>query len=135
MQNYTSFFNFFVSILFAIYSYTTHFIFNNELSIYILIFLLALKLITGIVIAIRKHRFNSSKLPRILLQMITYFIILGKSWFIVSLYPQFYFIPGLFYGAFLTIILLNVYRNITLLSINLLNYKKKMNKFNKLLGV
>lgn len=120
--------HFILSTFFGILGQIFNYQYNNELCIIILGIGLAITSILGIIKSIKNKLFTSDRFPRILIRMLLYTILLGISWEISNVSEYFNWIPGVFFGGFLSISIIGSIKNFS--RIFKTNFYEK-NKFNK----
>jgi len=98
--------------LMVLTSFISGYIYNDAQAVYFLLFALSVDGITGTWVAIKQNRFSSARLPRVLLTMVFYCLLLSLSWNAAKFNAIFYFLPGIIYGGLMTTILVSVFENV-----------------------
>ncbi len=114
--------NKFIIGVFSIYGATTSFISNyiydNAKAVYFLFFLLVVDLITAIYRSMKSKTFNSKRLGRVLIVMVSYAVTLSIAWNAGKYSLLFAPLAGLIYNGFVAVNLLSIYEN--LIAVNLI---------------
>lgn len=109
--SYSFKFNSFIAALTSISSFITGYIYDDYKAVYFLLFLILLDFISGTAKAIKLKTFSSKRLPRILLTIISYCILLSVSWNAAKYNDLFFFLPSLIYGGLTGTLLISVFEN------------------------
>lgn len=115
------------SILFGGFCFKTY-LWEDPSQIYFLWFLLIADLVTGIIKAIKKKTFQSSKLPRWAGISFTYSFLLFTSFNLAKYSPVFEFVPGSLYALFLAVLFVSIVENLNeagCLDIKIYNWVKE----------
>ena len=104
-----------VSVIFSVLStingFIQEYIYDDAKAVYFLIFLIAIDAITGIWKALKAKVFSSSKLPRILVLMILYILILGIGWNAARFSSFYFWLPSVIYGGMIGTLIVSVFEN------------------------
>jgi phage-related holin len=93
-------------------TFITGYIYNDAGAVYFMLFAIVCDYITGIARAIKSKTFSSRRMPRILITMMFYVMLLALSWNAAKYHMLFYFLPGLVYGGLIATILVSVLENV-----------------------
>lgn len=105
-------FNFFIAFLAIMTTFINDYVWDNAAAIYFMLFLISVDAVTGISKSIKNKTFSSSRLPRILVIMLTYTTLLAISWNIAKFSPFYFWLPGALYGGFVATLLVSVFENL-----------------------
>jgi len=105
------------SILGGISSMITGYLYYDAGAIFFLLGLLAVDGVTGVVNAIKSKTFSSTRMPRILLTMVSMFIVLSLATNMAKYSPELNFIPGVCYTSFSVITAVSILENLKALGI------------------
>lgn len=126
--------NFLTNIIMAsmggLTSFITSYIYDDPQAIYVLVGMIAFDSITGIMKAIKRGTFSSSRLPRILVIMVIYVSLLSLGWNLAKVHDLFTWVPGALYFGFVTTLTISIIENLhelRIISDNVYGYiKNKM---------
>jgi hypothetical protein len=104
-------FNLFASFTGGLTSFITNHVWNDARAVYTLFALVILDFITGIARAIKLKRFSSARLPRVLLTITTYALLLSIGWNLSKVSELYSFLPGLLYGGLVSTLIYSVFEN------------------------
>ena len=102
------------SLIGAITSFITGYIYHDAKAVYFMVFLLLMDALTAVVRAIRTKSFTSKRLPRVLLVMVSYCLMLAVSWNAAKYSPLFVFLPGAVYTGFIAVLITSIAENLML---------------------
>ena len=105
-------FNSLMAIILSISGFITNYIYDSYQAVYFMVFLLMIDSITGIWKAIKKGIFSSRKMPRVLLTMVFYVLLLSISWNAAKYSDLFNWLPGLMYGGLISTSMVSIMENI-----------------------
>jgi len=105
-------FNFLIASLAIMTTFINNYIWDNAAAIYFMLFLISVDACTGIAKSVKNNTFSSSRLPRILVIMITYTTLLAISWNIAKFSPFYYWLPGALYGGFIATLVVSIFENL-----------------------
>lgn len=102
-----------ISALFAILTtFITSYIWDDAKAYYFLIFCLAVDFSTGVWKSIKNKTFRSARLPRMIVTMLFYSLMLGLSWNAAKSSDLFIWLPSAIYAGFLSTTLVSIFENI-----------------------
>jgi len=97
----------------ALAGFISQYVYNDYKAVFFLMFLIMFDTATGIYRAFKTKTFTSKRLPRMLLIMVTYCLLLATGWQ-ASLYSHLFgFLPSLLYGWFIATLLTSVIENLS----------------------
>ncbi len=104
--------NFLGAAIATIGSFITQYVYDDAGAVYFLLFMIVVDAITGIWKSIKFKTFGSSRLPRILITMLLYCVLLAIGWNAAK-YSSFYFwLPSALYGGFIAVLLISIIENL-----------------------
>jgi len=108
--------NFFLHFCFGLFLSVFSNIFNityeTHMCILLLCTLLGFNFLVGVSFSIRKKSFSSNKLPKTLILLLSYSIILIHFWEVTKDNSILLWLPSMFYGIFLSITINNTFKNL-----------------------
>ena len=107
--------NVFFSVIATVNTFITKYIYDDAAAVFFLVFLIFFDAFTGICKAIKFKSFSSSKLPRILVLMIMYVILLGISWNAARFSAFFVWLPSVVYGGMIGTLIVSIFENMVML--------------------
>jgi toxin secretion/phage lysis holin len=109
--------NFLAALLAVATTFITNYVWDNAGAIYFMLFLISFDAFTGILKSFKNKTFSSSRLPRILIIMISYTTLLAISWNVAKFSPFYFWLPGALYGGFIATLIVSVFENLHALKI------------------
>lgn len=100
------------SMIGAISSFITGYVYQSAEAVYFLLFLLFCDMITACIRAIRTKTFTSKRLPRVLILMLSYCLALALAWNAAIYVPLLNFLPGFLYTGFVSVVLVSNMENL-----------------------
>ena len=97
----------------ALSSFLTSYVYNDAGAVLFLIGMIGLDGITGVLKALKSKSFVSNKVPRILVTMVVYILLLSVSWNASIYHPLFSFLPGLVYFTLVSQQIVSVMENLS----------------------
>ncbi len=102
-----------ITVLIAsITSFTTSYIWDDARAYYFLVFCLFIDFITGVWKAFTNKTFASKRMPRMLVTVLLYSLMLSLSWNAAKSSMMFIWLPAAMYGGFLCTTLVSIFENI-----------------------
>lgn len=120
----------------ALSTFVTGYVYDTAEAVYFMLFALLIDGITGVWVALKNGKFSSARLPRILLTMVFYCLLLALGWNAAKHNVIFSFLPAIIYGGLMTTILVSIFENVYYLGYlpkSIFNILKQRLKLNKLL--
>lgn len=109
--------NFFVGFIAATTSLITGFIYDSEIAVYTLWALYLADFASGVAAAWYKNTLRSSRLPRIIVNIVAMTMLLSISWWMAKSSQLFFFLPGLVIGGAYTTLFISLIENLSILEI------------------
>ena len=106
-----------VTCIAVLTTFITSYIWDSSSAVYFMLFLVGIDAITGIAKAIKKKIFSSSRLPRILVIMLSYCIMLAISWNAARYSFMFKPLPPIVYGGLISTLIISIFENFAILGI------------------
>lgn len=100
------------SIIGAISSFITGYIYKSAEAVYFLLFLLFCDLITACYRAWKTNTFTSKRLPRVLILMLSYCLALALAWNASIYVPLLSWLPGFLYAGFVSVLFVSNLENL-----------------------
>ncbi len=131
-------YNALIAILVGLSSFVTNYVYNDYRAVYFMLFALLMDGATDVWLSLKNKKFSSARLPRVLITMVFYCLLLCLSWNAAKFNIVFTFLPGLIWGGLMTTILVSVFENVYYLGylpesiFNILKQRLRLNKILKL---
>lgn len=104
--------NIYFGILASIITFITSYIYNDYHAVFFMVFLLAVDCFTGIWKSFKLKTFTSRRMPRVLVTMLFYVVLLSISWNAAKFSPIFIWLPGVIYGGLISTSIVSIMENI-----------------------
>lgn len=103
-----------ISVIGGLTSLITSYVYSDANAIYFMVALLGMDLLTAIYRAHKTKTFTSKRLPRVLVVLLSYCLMLAISWNAAKFVPLhlFDFLPGMLYTGFITVLVVSIAENL-----------------------
>jgi|GEM_PF-5647308 len=107
--------SFIFSLIAVITGFITKYIYDDANAVYFLLFMIIVDATTGIAKSIKLKTFSSSRLPRILVIMLVYCVLLAIGWNAAKFSAFYFWLPSSLYGGFIAVLLVSIVENLYIL--------------------
>lgn len=125
----------YLSIIGALSSLITNYIYNDAKAVYLLAFMMFFDLITASFRAYKNKSFSSRRLPRVFVILVCYVVLLSISWNMAKQSVLFAWLPGALYTGMITTVFISIIENLVQAKIIKSGFAKEIiNKFKNING-
>jgi hypothetical protein len=105
------------ALLFSLSGFITEYVYDDVKAVYWMLFMAGLDFLTGIAKAFKQKNFSSARLPRMLIIILIYCLLLSMGWNMAKFSPIYNFLPGLIYGALVSTLFISIIENLRILKL------------------
>lgn len=105
-------FNLSLSFFATTNAFIQDYIYDDAKAVYFLVFLILFDAVTGVWKAIKQRVFCSARLPRILILLVLYVMILGISWNAARFSDFYFWLPPVMYGGMMGTLIVSIFENL-----------------------